>query len=206
MPRRSRRTIIFSTNMAEKFIESRLSWRTAADAIITKISMIEHSWIQITNGTSRQKSYLDNRRRDLEFQVGDKVFLKVSPWKGVIRFGKKGKLSPRYIGPFDILDRFGDVSYRVALPPSLAYVHNVFHVSMLRKYVHSPTHVIDFEPLHVREDMTYDEQPVEILDFKEKVLRNKTVQLVKVLWRNHAVEEATWERESEMREMYPHLF
>ena len=134
------------------------------------------------------------------------VFLKVSPWKGVIRFGKKGKLSPRYIGPFEILKRVGEVAYRVALPPSLAGVHNVFHVSMLRKYVHSPSHVIDYEPLHVREDLTYDEQPIQILDTKDKILRNKVIHLVKVLWHNHAVGEATWELEEEMREKYPHLF
>ncbi|GAB2275834.1 hypothetical protein Dimus_039154 [Dionaea muscipula] len=109
------------------------------------------------------------------------VFLRVSPWKGVIRFGKMGKLSPRFIGPFEILDRVGAVSYRVDLPPSLADVHNVFHVSMLRKYVHSPTHVIDFKPLRIRKDLTYDKQPVEILDSRVKTLRNKSVSLVKVL-------------------------
>ncbi|GAB2297787.1 hypothetical protein Dimus_038493 [Dionaea muscipula] len=134
------------------------------------------------------------------------VFLRVSLWKGVIRFGKRGKLSPRFIGPFKILDRIGVVSYRVALPPSLADVHNVFHVSMLRRYMHSPTHVIDFEPLRVREDLTYEEQPVEILDSRVKTLKSKSVSLVKVLCRNHAVEEATWEREKEIRERYPHLF
>ncbi|GAB2297561.1 hypothetical protein Dimus_038481 [Dionaea muscipula] len=143
-----------------------------------KISLIRD---RLLAAQSRQKSYVDNRRWDLEFQVGDKVFLKVSPWKGVIRFGRKGKLSRRFVGPFDVLDRAGDVSYRVALPPSLADVHNVFHISMLRKYVHDPAHVIDFAPLHVREDMTYEEQPVEVLDFKEKTLRNKTVRLVKIL-------------------------
>ncbi|GAB2298214.1 hypothetical protein Dimus_038521 [Dionaea muscipula] len=161
---------------------------------------------RLATAQSRQKSYADHRRRDLEFQVGDKVFLKVSPWRGTIRFGQKGKMSPRFIGPFEILDRVGVVSYRLALPPSLEGVHNVFHVFMLRKYVHSPDHIIDFEPLHVREDLTFEEQPVEILDRKDKVLRNKTVPLVKVLWRNQVVEEATWEREDEMREKFPHFF
>ncbi|GAB2284509.1 hypothetical protein Dimus_039673 [Dionaea muscipula] len=173
------------------------------DEASQKIAMIRE---RLATAQSRQKSYADHRRRDLEFQVGDKVFLKVSPWRGTIRFGQKGKLSPRFIGPFEILDRVGVVSYRLALPPSLAGVHNVFHVSMLRKYVHSPDHIIDFEPLHVRDDLTFEEQPVEILDRKDKVLRNKTVPLVKVLWRNQVVEEATWEREDEMREKFPHLF
>ena len=155
---------------------------------------------------SRQKSYADRRRRPLEFQVGDLVFLKVAPMKGVMRFGKKGKLSPRYIGPFEILERVGKVAYKLALPSELAAVHNVFHVSMLRKYVSDLSHVLVSEPIEVREDLTYQEQPVQILDRKDKALRNKVIPLVKVLWRNHKVEEATWEREDEMRAKYPHLF
>ncbi|KAL5540473.1 hypothetical protein UlMin_043941 [Ulmus minor] len=120
--------------------------------------------------------------------------------------GKKGKLSPRYIGPFEILERIGKVAYKLALPSELAAVHNVFHVSMLRKYVSDPSHVLASEPIEVREDLTYQEQPVQILDRKDKALRNKVIPLVKVLWRNHKVEEATWEREDEMRAKYPHLF
>ncbi|KAL5543351.1 hypothetical protein UlMin_007135 [Ulmus minor] len=154
----------------------------------------------------RQKSYADKRRRLLEFHVGDSVFLKIAPMKGVMRFGKRGKLSPRYIGPFEILERVGKVAYRLALPPDLSSVHNVFHVSMLKKYVPDPTHVLEHEPIEVHEDLTYEEQPVQVLDRKEKKLRNKAIPLVKVLWRNHKVEEATWEREDEMREKYPHLF
>ncbi|XP_041009431.1 uncharacterized protein LOC121253488 [Juglans microcarpa x Juglans regia] len=155
---------------------------------------------------SRQKSYADKRRRQLEFAMGDKVFVRISPMKGVMRFGKKGKLSPRYIGPFEILDRFGPVAYRVALPPAFSGVHNVFHVSMLRKYIHDPTHIIDHEPLQIQEDMTYTEEPLRILDRKEQVLRNRTIALVKVLWNNHAINEASWEFEEEMRVKYPHLF
>ncbi|KAL5544529.1 hypothetical protein UlMin_008313 [Ulmus minor] len=154
----------------------------------------------------RQKSYADKRRRPLEFQVGDSVFLKIAPMKGVMRFGKRGKLSPRYIGPFEILEKVGKVAYRLALPPDLSSVHNVFHVSILKKYVPDPTHVLEHEPIEVHEDLTYEEQPVQILDRKEKTLRNKAIPLVKVLWRNHKVEEATWEREDEMRVKYPHLF
>ncbi|KAL5537439.1 hypothetical protein UlMin_045822 [Ulmus minor] len=160
----------------------------------------------IWTAQSRQKSYADKRRRPLEFLVGDSVFLKVAPMKGVMRFGKKGKLSPRYIGPFEILERIGKVAYRLALPPELSPVHNVFHVSMLRRYVSDPSHVLENEPIEVHEDLTYEEQPVQILDQKDKTLRNKVISLVKVLWRNHKVEEATWEREDEMRTKYPHLF
>ncbi|KAL5577467.1 hypothetical protein UlMin_019166 [Ulmus minor] len=153
-----------------------------------------------------QKSYADKRRRPLEFQVGDSVFLKVAPMKGVMRFGKKGKLSPRFIGPFEILERVGKVAYKLALPPELSSVHNVFHVSMLKKYVSDPSHVLEHEPIQVNEDLTYEEKPVQILDRKDKTLRNKVIPLVKVLWRNHKIEEATWEREDDMRINYPELF
>ena len=113
---------------------------------------------------SRQKSYADVRRRDLEFAAGDKVFLKVSPTKGVMRFGKKGKLSPRFIGPFEILEIIGDLAYHLALPPQLADVHDVFHVSMLRKYEPDPSHVLSFEELTLEKNLTYEEIPMQILD------------------------------------------
>ncbi|KAA0060279.1 pol protein [Cucumis melo var. makuwa] len=112
---------------------------------------------------SRQKSYADVRRKDLEFAVGDKVFLKVAPMRGVLRFERRGKLSPRFIGPFEILERIGPVAYRLALPPSLSTVHDVFHVSMLRKYVPDPSHVVDYEPLEIDENLSYAEQPVDPL-------------------------------------------
>lgn len=123
-----------------------------------------------------------------------------------MQFGKKGNLSPRYIGPFKILERIGKVAYRLALPPELSSVHNVFHVSMLRKYISDPSHVLKSEPIEVQENLMYEEQPVQILDQKDKTLRNKVIPLVKVLWCNHKVKEATWEREDEMRTKYPHLF
>nr|XP_048329345.1 uncharacterized protein LOC125422322 [Ziziphus jujuba var. spinosa] len=135
-------------------------------------------------------------RKDLEFEVGDWVFLKLSPWKGVVRFGRRGKLSPRYIGPYEITERIGPVAYRLALPEELARVHNVFHVSMLRKYIADPSHVLETPNIELREDLSYVEQPVQILDREERVLRNKTIPLVKVLWRNHLIEEATWEPEA----------
>ncbi|KAA0052789.1 pol protein [Cucumis melo var. makuwa] len=155
---------------------------------------------------SRQKSYVDVRRKDLEFDVGDKVFLKVAPMKGVLRFERRGKLSPRFVGPFEILERIGPLAYRLALPPSLLAVHDVFHVSMLRKYVSDPSHVVDYEPLEIDENLTYTEQPVGVLAREVKMLRNREIPLVKVLWQNHRVEEATWEREDDMRSCYPELF
>ncbi|KAL0552145.1 hypothetical protein IC582_011242 [Cucumis melo] len=155
---------------------------------------------------SRQKNYADVRRKDLEFNVGDKVFLKVAPMKGVLRFERRGKLSPRFVGPFEILERIGPVVYRLALPPSLSAFHDVFHVSMLRKYGSDPSHVVDYEPLEIDENLSYTEKPVEVLAREVKMLRNREIPLVKVLWRNHRIEEATWEREDDMRSRYPELF
>jgi hypothetical protein len=154
----------------------------------------------------RQKSYADRKRRKLEFAVGDKVLLKVSPTRGITRFGKGGKLNPKYIGPFEILERVGEVAYRLALPPNLSRVHNVFHVSQLRPYIPDASHVIHHEPLQLQEDLSYREQPVRILGYKEKILRNRTIPLVKVLWSNHTSEEATWETEQDMKTKYPYLF
>jgi hypothetical protein len=138
--------------------------------------------------------------------VGDRVFLKVKPYGKIIRFGKKGKLAPRYIGPFMIIERIGNVAYRLELPVELERIHNVFHVSMLRKYIPDDSHVLPLEKVEVNEDATYKTQPIQILDRKEQVLRSKSIPLVKVLWLHHNVEEATWELESEIRSKYPHLF
>ena len=109
---------------------------------------------------SRQKSYADAKRKDVEFQVRDFVFLRIPPMRGVKRFGAKGKLSPRFIGPFEVLDRVGAVAYRIAMSPSLSLVHDVFHVSMLRKYVSDPTHVLSYEGLKLDQDLSYEENPV----------------------------------------------
>ena len=155
---------------------------------------------------SRQKSYADNRKRDLEFEVGDWVNLKISPMKGVMRLGKKGKLSPRYVGPYEILKRVGKVAYELKLPIELAPVHPVFHISMLKKCIGDPVSILPLEGLGVNEKFSHEEVPVEILDRQVKKLRNKEVASVKVLWRNHLVEGATWEAEADMKSRYPHLF
>ncbi|XP_038886203.1 uncharacterized protein LOC120076443 [Benincasa hispida] len=155
---------------------------------------------------SRQTSYANVRQKDLGFKVGEKVFMKVPPMKGVFRFGKKGKLNPRFIGPFEILEWIGSVAYWLALPPSLSTVHNVFYVSMLRKYVANSSHIVDYESLHLNENLSYKEKPIQILAREVKVLRNKEIVLVKVLWQNHQFEEATWEREDDVRAHYPKIF
>ena len=123
-----------------------------------------------------------------------------------MRFGKKGKLSPRYVGLVEILERVGQTAYRLALPPSMSNLHDVFHMFMLRKYVSDPSHVLQEQEVEISPEIRYEEPAVAILDRKDKVLRNKTIHLVKVLWKRHVVEEATWELESEMQKKYPTLF
>ena len=161
---------------------------------------------RLTAAQDRQRKYANLGRKNKEFEVGEKVLLKISPWKGVMRFGKKGKLSPRYIGPFEILRRVGNVSYQLALPPDLQYIHDVFHISVLKMYKPDNRHVLAYEPINVEPDLTYEEQPIKIIDHKIKELRNKSVKMVKVVWKNHLIEEATWEPEFEMRKNYPSLF
>ena len=128
------------------------------------------------------------------------------PKRGVVRFGKQGKLSPRFLGPFEVLERVGVFAYRLALPLSLSGVHKVFHVFMLRKYTPDPAHVVNWGELVIDADGTFEEGPVHIMDSREQVLRRKTVRLVKVLWKHRGVEEATWEHEDTMRTRYPFLF
>ncbi|KAK4729768.1 hypothetical protein R3W88_022756 [Solanum pinnatisectum] len=123
-----------------------------------------------------------------------------------MRFGKKGKLSPRFVGPYQILRLVGNVAYELDLPNELALVHLVFHVSMLKKFVGDPTYIVPIEGLGLKENLSYEEVPIEILDRQVKKLRNKEVASVKVLWRNHLVEGATWEAEADRKSLYPHLF
>ena len=161
---------------------------------------------RLLTAQSRQKSYADRRRRPLSFDVGDHVFLKISPRRGLTRFGRGGKLSPRYIGPFDIIEKIGEVAYRLALPPRLSGIHDVFHVSMLKKYEPDPSHILEWSELELEADASYGEKPIRVIDTREKILRGKTIRLVRVLWNNFGSEESTWEREDEMSEKHPELF
>ncbi|KAJ9565813.1 hypothetical protein OSB04_001779 [Centaurea solstitialis] len=161
-------------------------------------------WQETTQ--SRQKSYADKRRSDLEFSVGDDVLLKVSPWKGVIRFRKRGKLGPRFIGPFKVIARVGKVAYRLELPPELSQIHNTFHVSQLRKCLADEAAHIPIDDIQVDERLNYVERPIAVLERKTKTLRNKEIGLVKVQWEHRKGSEWTWEPEAEMRASYPELF
>ena len=192
---------------------SPLCWTEVGESSITGPDLIRDNFEKVSlirqrllTAQSRQKSYADVRRRPLEFEVGDHVFLKVMSKRGVVRFGKRGKLSPRFIGLFEILERIGTVAYRLALPPSMSGVHKIFHISMLQKYTLDPAHVVDWGQIEVDTDGTFEEGPMCILDSRDQVLRCKTVRLVLVLWSHYGVEESTWECEGTMRATYPFLF
>ena len=154
---------------------------------------------------SRQKSYVDQRRRPLEFEPGDHVFLRITPTTGVGRAIHQKKLSPRFVGPYQILRRVGPVAYEIALPPPLTNLHPVFHVSQLRKYVPDPSHVLEMEDLQIRGDLTIEVQPVGLGDIQTRQLRGKSIRLVQVIW-DKRTGDSTWELEEDVRKSYPHLF
>ncbi|GKE37530.1 putative reverse transcriptase domain-containing protein [Tanacetum coccineum] len=154
----------------------------------------------------RQKSYADNRRKPLEFSVGDKVLLKVSPRKGVVRFGKRSKLSPRYVGPFEIVERVGPVAYRLRLPQELVGVHDTFHVSNLKKCLADVNLHVPLEEVKIDDKLHFVEEPMEIMDREVKKLKKSRIPIVKVRWNSRRGPEFTWEREDEMKRKYPQLF
>ncbi|GJS87154.1 putative reverse transcriptase domain-containing protein [Tanacetum coccineum] len=154
----------------------------------------------------RQKSYANRRRKPLEFQVGDKVMLKVSPWKGVIRVGKRGKLNPRYIGPFKILAKVGTVAYRLKLPEQLSRVDSNFHVSNLKKCFSDEPLAIPLDEIQIDDKLNFIEEPIEIIDREVKRLNQSRIPIVKVRWNSRRGPEFTWEREDQKKKKYPHLF
>ncbi|GJV48779.1 hypothetical protein Tco_1438991 [Tanacetum coccineum] len=154
----------------------------------------------------RQKSYVDYRRKSLEFEVGDRVLLRVSPWKGVVRFGKNDKLAPRYVGPFEILERIDPVAYRLRLPEELSGVHDTFHVSNLKKCLADASLHVPLNEIKVDKTLRFIEEPVEILDREIKSLKRSKISLVKVRWDSKRGPEFTWEREDYMKSKYPQLF
>nr|GEY01216.1 putative reverse transcriptase domain-containing protein [Tanacetum cinerariifolium] len=154
----------------------------------------------------RQKSYADNRCKPLEFEVRDQVLLKVSHWKGAIRFGKKGKLAPRYVGPFEILERVGPVAYGLRLPEELSSVHDTFHVSNLKKCLADANLHVPLDEIKVDKTLRFVEEPVKIIDRGVKSLKRSKISIVKVRWNSKRGLEFTWEREDHMEAKYPRLF
>ena len=183
--------------------ETKLIGPNVIQQAVDKVKLIQE---RLLAAQSRQKSYADNRRRDMEFQIGDWVFLKLSPMRGVMRFGRKGKLSPRYIGPYQIVRMIGKVAYELDLPSDLEAVHPVFHVSMLCKCIGDTSRVFPVDDVQVTEELSYEEKPVAILDRQVRRLRTKDVASVKVLWKNNNREQMNWEAQDEMKNKYPYLF
>ncbi|GKA49286.1 hypothetical protein Tco_0742359, partial [Tanacetum coccineum] len=163
-------------------------------------------WERLKTARSRRKSYADKRLEPLEFQVRDRVLLKVSPWKGVVRFGKKGKLAPRYVGPFEIVERVGPVAYRLKLPQELSCVHDTFHVSNLKKCLAEPDVQVPLDEIEIDENLRFVEEPIEIVERDVKKLKRRRIPLVKVRWNSRQGAEYTWEHEDQFRMKYPHLF
>nr|GEX07554.1 putative reverse transcriptase domain-containing protein [Tanacetum cinerariifolium] len=178
-----------------------LFWQALHKALGTRLDM---STIQVVR--DQQKSYADLKRKPIHFQVGDRVMLKVSPWTWVVRFGKQGKLNPRYIGPFKVLSKVGDVSYRLELPQQLSRVHNMFHVSNLKKCLSNESLVISLDELHINDKLHFVEEPVEIIDREIKQLNKSRIPIIKVRWNSKQGHEFTCEHEDKFKQKYPHLF
>ncbi|GJY83272.1 putative reverse transcriptase domain-containing protein [Tanacetum coccineum] len=185
---------------------SPICWAEVGDSQLTGPEIIHETTERIVQIKShiqaardRQKSYADVRRKPLEFQVGDKVMLKVSPWKGVIRFGKRGKLNPRYIGPFKIIAKVGTVAYRLELPEKLSRVHSTFHVSKLKKCMADEPLAIPLDEIQVDDKLNFIEEPVKIMDREVKRLKQSRISIVKVRWNSRRGPEFTWEREEQMQ-------
>ncbi|GJV75471.1 putative reverse transcriptase domain-containing protein [Tanacetum coccineum] len=192
---------------------SPVCWAEVGDAQLTGPAIIHETTKKIVQIKSRiqaardrQKSYANIRHKPMVFQVGDKVMLKISPWKGVVHFGKRGKLNPRYVGPFKVIERVGTVAYKLELPQQLSRVHNTFHVSNLKKCLSDESRVIPLEELRVDDMLHFVEEPIEVMDREIKQLKRSHIPIIKVKWNSKRCPEFTWEREDQFKQKYPHLF
>src|SRR4051812_49124923 len=190
-----------------------LNWSETGEQTLIGPDIIQHAEDQVRAicehlkaPQSRQKSNYDRKHKEMVYQPDEQAYLRVTPMRGTHHFGIKGKLAPRYIGPFRILSRSGPVAYRLELPSNLSQVHDVFHLSQLRHFFKDPIRAMDHEMLELQQDLSYQEHPSRILDQSERRTRNKTTKFLKVQWSNHSEGEATWEREDRLRDEYPDLF
>ncbi|GJW18719.1 putative reverse transcriptase domain-containing protein [Tanacetum coccineum] len=202
----------FEALYGRKF-RSPVCWAEVGDAQLTGPAIIHETTEKIVqiksiiqSARDRQKSYANIRRKPLEFQVGDRVMLKVSPWKGVVRFGKRGKLNPRYVGPFKVIERVKTVAYKLELPQQLSRVHNTFHVSNMKKCLTDESLMIPLKELRVDDKLHFMEEPVEVMDREIKQWKRSRIPIIKVRWNSKRGPEFTWEREDQFKQKYPYLF
>jgi hypothetical protein len=197
--RRRCQTPLMWSNVGEKTLEGPAFIKETEE----KVALIRK---RLLEAQSRQKSYADNKRRELSSEEGNFVYLKVSPMRGVKRFQANGKLASRFVGPYPIIGRIGPAAYRLQLPESMSNIHNVFHVSQLWKCLKVPeSHIVE-ESVQIQKDLQYREKPVKILDSVVRKTRNLEVRLCKVQWSKEGEEEATWESEDSLRREYLYLF
>ncbi|GKD18707.1 putative reverse transcriptase domain-containing protein, partial [Tanacetum coccineum] len=196
--RKCRLPVLWAKIRENRLIGSKLIQETTDKVVLIKK--------KLKAARDRQKSYADNRHKPLEFEVRDQVLLKVSPWKGVIHFGKKGKLAPRYVVPFEILEKIGPVAYRLRLPEELSSVHDTFHMSNLKKCLADANLHVPLDEIKVDKTLCFVKEPVKIMDREVKSLKRSKILIVKVHWNSKRGPEFTWEREDHMKAKYPRLF
>jgi hypothetical protein len=187
-----------------------LNWIEPGEKIIFGPDLVEeakaivrHIQDNLKAAKSRQETYANKRRRPLEFEIGNHVYLRVSPTKSVKRFGVKGKLAPCYIGSFPILEKCGTVAYKIDPPPSLVEVQDIFHMSQLKKCLEAPVDVVLPKVTPLEADLSYPKHPIKVLDQKDRVTRHKAIKFFKIQWNNHSEEEATWESEDFLHSCHP---
>ncbi|GJZ73229.1 putative reverse transcriptase domain-containing protein [Tanacetum coccineum] len=194
-------------------IDFEKGWVEVRQVQLTSLELVQETTekiIQIKQrmqvARDRQKSYANLKHKPMEFQVRDKVMLKVSPWKGVVHFGKRRKLTPRYVRPFKVLEKVGSVAYNLELPQELSRVHNTFHVSNLKKCYADEPLAVPLDGLHFDDKLQFVKEPIEIMDREVKRLKRSRIPIIKVRWNSRRGPEFTWEREDQFRKKYPHLF
>jgi hypothetical protein len=190
-----------------------LNWSEAGERTYYGIDLVDEAEEKVRiirknmeAAQARQKRYTDKKRRPLNFEIGEYVYLKVSPMKKVQRFGVKRKLAPRFVGPFRIIAKKGPVAYQLQLPREMRAIFSVFHVSQLKQCLKVPEERVAIDDIEIEPDLTYEVHPVQILDTKERATRNHVVKLYKILWSDHGEKDATWEAEDYLTKNYPSFF